>query len=410
MKIINHRIINYVKLHPFRSIEIIFIVWATFFILHNTYLRSTSKSYIPDPIIAQEVYNMKYEKVVFAGGCFWCTESEFNHIPGVISAVSGYADVKESYLEGDGPSYQDVSSEKVTAREAVEVIYDKNKVSFGNLLEKYFRHINPTDNDGQFADRGYQYSPAIYYTNDTQRNSSLELIFKIDNLGKFDKKISVELLPFRNFYPAEEYHQDYKDKNQVRYEVYREGSGRNNYIRKNWEDDSSFVKEIFGDNNKIITNIQSTKEMKWKNFTTEIKEESLKNLTPIQHNVTQEDGTERPFSNEYDKNYEHGIYVDVVSGEPLFISNDKFDSKTGWPSFVKPINSSYVILKEDKGIFSNRIEVRSKIADSHLGHVFPDGPTDKGGMRYCMNSAALKFIPYANMEEEGYEDFIHMIK
>lgn len=409
MKTFSTRIVKYIRSHPVRSVEIVLIILVGFFILYNTYLRATSKAYVPDPVIAQEVSSMKYEKVVFAGGCFWCTESEFNHVPGVVSAISGYADVKEMYSEGKGPSYQEVSSETVTAREAVEVVYDAKLVTFDMLLEKYFRHINPMDNGGQFADRGHQYTPAIYYTSNTQRDASLVLIAKIDQTGKFDKKVVVEVLPFKNFYPAEEYHQDYKDKNQVRYEVYREGSGRNSYIRKNWADDSTFIKEIFGTIKNM--NTQNTEQsVTWKNFTKEMKAESLKKLTPLQYKVTQEEGTERPFSNEYDKNYEHGIYVDIVSGEPLFLSTDKFDSGTGWPSFVKPIDISDVTLKEENGIFSSRTEVRSKIADSHLGHVFPDGPSERGGMRYCMNSASLRFIPFAKMEEEGYGEFVGRVK
>lgn len=406
MKTYSTKIVKYIRAHPFRTMEIIFILWAGFFILHNTYLRATSKAYIPDPIIAQEVSAKKYEKVIFAGGCFWCTESEFNHVPGVISAISGYADVEEMYEIGKGPSYQEVSSEIVTAREAVEVVYDVKLVTYDTLLEKYFRHINPTDSGGQFADRGHQYTPAIYYTNSKQHDASVALITKIDQTGKFEKKVVVEVLPFKNFYPAEEYHQDYKDKNQVRYEVYREGSGRNSYIRKNWADDSTFIIEIFG----TIKNMNTQNTPSWKHFTKEMKEESIKKLTPLQYKVTQEEGTERPFSNEYNKNYEHGIYVDIVSGEPLFLSTDKFDSGTGWPSFVKPIDASDVTLKEENGIFSSRTEVRSKIADSHLGHVFPDGPEDRGGMRYCMNSASLRFIPLAKMEEEGYGEFIGRVK
>ena len=404
------RVISYIRAHPFRTAGIVFIIWGGFFILHNTYLRATSKAYISDPLIAQEVSMMKYERVVFAGGCFWCTESEFNHLPGVITAISGYTDVKENYSEGESPSYQEVSNGTVIARESVEVIFDPKKVSFDILLEKYIRHINPTDSEGQFADRGYQYSPAIYYTNLAQRDLSLGIISKIDQTEKFDKKVGVEVLPFKNFYPAEEYHQDYKDKNQVRYEVYREGSGRNSYIRKNWSEDSTFVKDIFGTTKKEMSIDTQSTTMKWKSFTKEMKDESLKKLTPLQYKVTQEEGTERSFSNEYDKNYERGIYVDIVSGEPLFLSNDKFDSRTGWPSFTRPIDMSAVILKEEKGIFSNRTEVRSAIADSHLGHVFPDGPEDRGGMRYCMNSASMRFVPFAKMEEEGYGEFVSKVK
>lgn len=365
------------------------------FVIYNTYNRATSPQFIQDKGIAN---NVQYQKIVFAGGCFWCTESEFNHVPGVISAVSGYADANKQ-----NPSYQEVGSQQVKAREAVEVIYDPKQITVDRLLELYFRDIDPTDGEGQFADRGYQYSPAIYYFNEEQQSKSLNLIAKIDATKKFSTPVRVEVLPFNNFYPAEEYHQDYKDKNPVRYNIYREGSGRNTFIRNNWEDTSSFITEIFG-----LKNTMQEKN-NWNTFDAAKKAEALKLLTPLQYNVTQESGTERAHTNDTHTPEDKGIYVDVVSGEPLFLSTDKYDSGTGWPSFVKPIDDSAVTLHVDKGIFSVRTEVRSAIADSHLGHVFDDGPRDRGGKRYCMNGAALRFVLFADMEKEGYGEYIQRI-
>ncbi len=387
------------------------------FVLYNTYQRATSKHIVIDSAVTSKVTDSTYQEIVLAGGCFWCTEAEYNHVPGVISAVSGYTDTAKSYQAGAGPTYNQVSSEEVKAREAVQVIYDPTKITIPKILELYFRHINPVDNGGQFADRGYHYSPAIYYRLVEQRDSARALIKKIDATKKFDKPVVVEVLPYTNFYPAEEYHQDYKDKNSVRYTLYREGSGRTSYTQKIWADASPFVKEIFGvpSVSTSTTTIQqktmtTQSNASWKNFTQAMKEEKLKTLTPLQFNVTQKEGTERSFQNEYDKNIEKGIYVDIVSGEPLFLSQDKYDSGTGWPSFVKPITDDMVVLKKEDGFFSSRVEVRSKVADSHLGHVFDDGPGERGGKRYCMNSAAMKFIPLADMEKEGYGEYVNKIQ
>ncbi len=371
------------------------------YILYNTYNRAISPQHASDSGVAS---NSSYTKIIVAGGCFWCTESEYEHQVGVLEAVSGYTD---SVVEN--PRYADVSSGKVKAREAVQVIYDEKLISTAKILEIYFRHIDPTDAGGQFADRGYQYTPAIYYFNDVQKNLATILIQKIEGTGKFSSPVKVEVLPYTNFYTAEEYHQDYKDKNPVRYAAYREANGRNAFIRKNWQDDSPYVKDIFSSQTSS-TSTTIMKQRHWEDFTKEEKEEKLKTLTELSLKVTQEEGTERAFTHEYNDNKRDGLYVDIVSGEPLFSSKDKYDSGTGWPSFVKPVATSSVTLHEDKGLFTSRTEVRSVIADSHLGHVFPDGPQDRGGMRYCMNGAALLFIPKEELEARGYGEYVSLFK
>lgn len=373
-------------------------VGALLFASYNAYDRKTSPQFVPDTAITE---NKEYQKIVLAGGCFWCTESEFNHTEGVMSAVSGYAE-----SDASNPRYEQVGSGEVKAREAVEVIYDPKKITTEKILEIYWKHIDPTDPNGQFADQGYSYTTAIYYTSDEQRSVAEMQKKRIDESKKFASKVVTPILPFVNFYPAEEYHQDYKDKNPVRYAAYREASGRNAFVRNYWKDDES-TRNIFI-SIKNTTPMTTTKP--WEMFTEEMKTKKLATLTALQVNVTQKEGTEKPYDNEYHDTKEKGIYVDIVSGEPLFLSQDKYDSGTGWPSFVKPIQDSSVTLHEDTGFFSTRTEVRSRIADSHLGHVFDDGPSERGGKRYCMNSAALKFIPLAQMEQEGYGEYVAMVQ
>jgi peptide methionine sulfoxide reductase msrA/msrB len=366
------------------------------FVLYNTYMRHTSPLHVRDESLL--IQGTITKRIILAGGCFWCTESEFNHYKGVVSAISGYAD-----SEKENPRYEDVGSGSTKAREAVEVIYDESIISTKQILSVYFRHIDPTDSRGQFADRGYQYSPAIYFTDENQKKEAESMIKIIDESKKFDKPVVVEVLPFKNFYPAEEYHQDYKDKNPVRYSGYREASGRNAFIRLHWNKQDPNVIKLFDEK-------ESDMASSWKNFTEEKKRARLQSLSKLQYEVTQEEGTERAFSNEYHDNKAVGIYVDIVSGEPLFLSTDKYDSGTGWPSFVKPINDTVITLHEDKRLFTTRTEVRSVIANSHLGHVFNDGPQERGGLRYCMNGAALLFIPLKDMEERGYGEYISLLQ
>ena len=236
--------------------------------------------------------------------------------------------------------------------------------------------IDPTDEGGQFNDRGKSYETAVFYTDNEQKLIAEEYKMNLDKSGIFSKPIAVKILKAEEFYPAEEYHQDYYKKNPFRYKAYYEGSGRKNFIENTW---------------KIST----------------FKKEELKNkLTPIQYKVTQENGTEPPFDNEYNEIFDEGIYVDVVTGKPLFSSKDKFNSGCGWPAFSKPINKGYVKEHSDFSHGMFRTEVRSTNGDSHLGHVFNDGPDELGGLRYCINSASLKFIPKDKMEELGYGEYL----
>lgn len=367
------------------------------------YQKSVSKIYVNENNLKynmniqeldRKVESGELQKAVFSGGCFWCTEAVFNPEYGVVHAVSGFY----------GGTATNVSYENHgDHREGVLIYFNNASTSYKKLLVNYWHHIDPTQENGQFADTGPSYKTAIYYFNEEQKRLAEESKKILEESKKFDQPIVVEILdgaPF-TFYPAEEYHQDYSIKNPVRYEYYKEGSGRTDFIHKYWDNDKTFEKflgesEVAGHS--------------WKNFNEKIKQEKLKELTDLQIKVTQHEGTESPFANEYDKNYEKGIYVDVVSGEPLFLSSDKFDSGTGWPSFVKPISEEMVTLKTDYFLFYPRTEVRSKVADSHLGHVFDDGPTDRGGKRYCMNSAAMKFIPLGDMERLGYGDFVGLVK
>ncbi len=309
---------------------------------------------------------------VFAGGCFWCVESDLEKLPEIISAVSGYMGGK-----GDAPTYEGYVSRGF--REVVEVSYNPEKISYAELAAYLIKHSDPTDAGGSFGDRGSAYAPAIYYADEAEKKEAERVITEINATGVYEKPLAVLVLPRSQFYPAEEYHQDYSKKNPVRYNFYRIASGRDAFIKKHWGE---------GDGEKPNdAHLRAA-------------------LTPLQYKVTQKNGTEPPFQNEYDKNYAAGIYVDIVSGEPLFSSRDKYDSGTGWPSFVKPIALGVVVEKVDKGFFSTRTEIRSRIGDSHLGHLFPDGPKDRGGLRYCMNSAALRFVPKEKMTAEGYEEYL----
>ncbi|MFK8282686.1 peptide-methionine (R)-S-oxide reductase MsrB [Capnocytophaga cynodegmi] len=321
--------------------------------------------------------NMK--EIYFAGGCFWGTEHFFKQIRGVVATQVGYANGNTQK-----PSYEEVYTDKTGFTETVKVVYDPKQVDLQLLLDLFYETIDPTSLNKQGNDIGTRYRTGIYTIDDSDR----EMISKSLNelASKYNQPIVVENLPLKNFYDAEEYHQNYLDKNPGGY---------------------CHINPKLFQMAKEANPMEKSSPMQYEKPNDEVLKEKL---TEIQYNVTQKNATERPFHNEYWNEFREGIYVDITTGEPLFISTDKFDAGCGWPSFSKPIDKKLIAEKMDKSHGMTRIEVRSKTGDAHLGHVFTDGPSDKGGLRYCINSASLRFIPKDEMKKEGYGDYLNLLK
>lgn len=351
-----------------KKISYIFITILSVFIIYFSLNTFWEQNTIINKNDIMEIKNL--QNAYFAWWCFWCMEWIFESQEWVKEWITWYI-----WWKAELANYEDVSLWESWHREVVKVIYNPELISFDNLIDLYWTQIDPTDPEWQFADKWFQYTTAIYYSNEDEKEIAEKNKKQKNNSWKYEKKIVTKIVAFTEFYKAEEYHQDYYKKSSTRYKAYKRLSWREEYINKYERIDKDKLKEI---------------------------------LTPLQYKVTQEDWTEKPFDNEYWDNTKKWIYVDLIDWTPLFSSLDKYKSWTWWPSFVKPINKKNISEKEDNTLFSKRTEVRSKDSDSHLWHVFPDGPIDRWWLRYCLNSASLKFIPLDKLKEEWYWAYVEM--